>query len=229
MFKRLVMFLVFIGFSTLSTPKSPSAHCPVYGATANLRACINQCWIDYPAYWRDAPLRFLCVLECAAHYADHIAGPFISVSEPSPSQCQDSMGIGFISLEGSTEFVITCTAPAYTITRLDMEYTTDGVTYTPIGSDADSSDGWSVIWDVTGLPATPVIILVSMTPLPGQTPGDEPLTILVNAVINNPDFSPCAEPVPTLTEWGLLVLLALLLGSGIWVAVRRRRRLTVGV
>lgn len=38
-----------------------------------------------------------------------------------------------------------------------------------------------------------------------------------------------APKVPALNEWGLLLLLALLLGTGIWVAVRRRRRLKAGI
>lgn len=43
------------------------------------------------------------------------------------------------------------------------------------------------------------------------------------------NYMPVPPVIPTLSEWGLLVLLALLLGAGIWVTVRRRRRLTVGM
>lgn len=40
---------------------------------------------------------------------------------------------------------------------------------------------------------------------------------------------PVTISVPALTEWGLLLLLALVLGSGIWITVRRKRRVTVGI
>lgn len=37
------------------------------------------------------------------------------------------------------------------------------------------------------------------------------------------------EDVPSLTEWGLIILLGLLFVSGVWVILRRRKRLNVGM
>ena len=50
---------------------------------------------------------------------------------------------------------------------------------------------------------------------------------------NNPDCN-CADPplgfgIPTLTSVGIVALSVVLLGSGIWMVVSRRRRARVGV
>jgi CHASE2 domain-containing sensor protein len=37
------------------------------------------------------------------------------------------------------------------------------------------------------------------------------------------------RPIPTLTEWGMIIFCALLFGWMAWVIVRRRRRVTIGV
>lgn len=154
-----VVLLLVISYALISAPPAKADDYP------QLKKCLNACIANYDEATWD---RFTCVLDCYARYVDQklslAAAPF-DFTQPSYAYCQ-----GHPYLDLARASVTLVGAPIDTVNghpmntswvKVVFQYTTDGITYTTIGVDTTPGDGWSTIWDLTGMPAGSYILLVT--------------------------------------------------------------------
>jgi len=190
--------------------------------------CRKDCYLMYG----DQPVLFeFCLRSCQEEYDKQHPEKSVGV-RPSSSGYHTGYPYPYLMVEGleyvSVDFDI---LTSDSLDRIDLYLVNhnnppDGVGVL-VGSDDDGGDGWRVTFDPDiGGADKWVGYLVAEAHFPAHPidpnnpggPGD-----VTSIYITRKPFAPL-EPIPTVSEWGLIIMAGVVLTAGAIVIVRRRRR-----